>query len=240
MTIYGVGDIHGQRALLDEVLERIERDGGPEAEVVFVGDYIDRGPDSRGVIDRLIEGVAAGRKWTCLMGNHDRMFATFLQTGSVDFTQIKSALPWTHRRLGGLATLESYGIDVTGERSADALWQDAREAVPEAHLDFLLGLSPYAERPGLLFVHAGIRPGVALADQVEDDLIWIREPFLSHPDPHPWLVVHGHTQVETAEHRGNRVNLDGGAGYGRPLCAVAFEEGEVFALTPRGRVPLLP
>ena len=89
-------------------------------------------------------------------------------------------------------------------------------------------------------MHAGIRPGLALADQVEDDLIWIRDPFLTSPDPHPWIVVHGHTALKTATHFGNRIDLDSGAGYGRPLSVAAFDGDGVFLLTERGREPLRP
>lgn len=240
MTIYGIGDIHGQKDLLEDVLDRIERDGGPEAEVVFIGDYTDRGPDSCGVISTLASGISEGRRWTCLMGNHDRMFGAFLREGVIHDSNIKSGLPWTHDRLGGLETLASYGIDTTGDPATAALWQDAKDAVPQDHLDFLLSRPLYVERDGLLFVHAGIRPHVALADQVEADLIWIRDDFLLHREAFDWLVVHGHTAVQGADHRGNRVNLDGGAGYGRPLRVACFEDGEVFELTDQGRRRLQP
>ncbi|WP_375175909.1 metallophosphoesterase family protein [Pseudooceanicola sp.] len=240
MTIYAVGDIHGHRALLDDVIARIDRDGGTKAEVVFIGDYIDRGPDSRGVIETLIRGQQEGRRWTCLLGNHDRMFGNFLDSGTISHPSIKSGLGWTHDRLGGLETLASYGLDAGAGRDILALWSEAAEAVPQAHRDFLGSCPLFAERDGLLFVHAGIRPGVALADQLEEDLIWIRDDFLMHRAAHDWMVVHGHTAVQGADHRGNRVNLDGGAGYGRPLRVAAFEAGEVFELTPQGREKLTP
>lgn len=238
MTIYAIGDIHGQRALLEQALDRIEADGGAGAEVVFLGDYTDRGPDSRGVIDLLVAGLAEGRRWTCLLGNHDRMFHRFATSGVVTDDNIKSGAPWTHERLGGLATLASYGIRRADTCSTAELWQAAQAAVPAAHVAFLGSRPLLAERDGLLFVHAGIRPGVALSDQVEDDLIWIRSPFLEHPAPHPWLVVHGHTAGDGIEHAGNRVNLDGGAGYGRALRVGCFEGDAVFELTSSGRVPL--
>lgn len=240
MTIYAVGDIHGQRGELERVIDLIDRDGDAESEVVFIGDYIDRGPDSRGVLDLLIEGRAGGRNWTCLMGNHDRMFGNFIADGTIIHPSIKSGLPWTHERLGGLATLESYGIDARADRDAADLWADARMAIPDTHAAFVQGCPTYAERDGLLFVHAGIRPKVALADQVEADLIWIREDFLLHREAFDWLVVHGHTAVDSADHRGNRVNLDGGAGYGRPLRVAVFEGLETFELTQAGRRHLAP
>lgn len=240
MTIYAVGDIHGHRAQLDAVIDRIEADGGAEAQVVFLGDYVDRGPDSCGVLDRLIAGQRDGRRWTCLTGNHDRMFHDFLTDGTVDFDEVKSGLPWTDRRLGGLATLASYGVDANPERDLSELWSEAREAVPQAHRAFLRDLPLYHDQDGLLFVHAGIRPGVALSDQATNDLIWIRDEFLVHRDPFDWLVVHGHTAVDGAEHRGNRVNLDGGAGHGRALRVAGFDGREVFELTDQGRRPMPP
>ena len=149
MTIYAVGDIHGQRALLDEVLERIDRDGGSDAEVVFIGDYIDRGPDSRGVIETLSAGQAAGRAWTCLMGNHDRMFGRFLTDGTLTFPAIKSGLHWTHERIGGLETLASYGMDVAKDREEADLWAEARQAVPQATgcSSFMRGSVPASPLP---------------------------------------------------------------------------------------------
>ena len=121
------------------------------------------------------------------------------------------------------------------------LWDLVRyAAVPAAHLDFLDSRPLWVARGALLFVHAGIAPGVALEAQTEDDLIWIRDPFLNHARPHPWLVVHGHSAVEVPEHRGNRVNLDGGAGYGRMLHPAVFEGRDAWLLTETGRKPLRP
>lgn len=240
MTLYAIGDIHGQRALLEGALDKIDRDGGAQHELICIGDYIDRGPDSRGVLDLLMGEANSGRHVTCLTGNHDRMFADFLTSGTVMNDNIKSRLSWINPRLGGLATLASYGIDAREDRRVEALWAEAQDAVPDTHLEFLKSLPLYAERDGLLFVHAGIRPGVALQDQVENDLIWIRDDFLLHREAFDWLVVHGHTAVDGADHRGNRVNLDGGAGYGRPLRVAAFENGEVYELTETGRARLVP
>jgi serine/threonine protein phosphatase 1 len=117
---------------------------------------------------------------------------------------------------------------------------DAVAAVPAAHRAFLAGL-PLMHRAGdVLFVHAGIRPGVPLDAQAEDDLLWIREGFLDDPRDHGALVVHGHTAVTAPEHHGNRVNIDTRAGYGGALTAVAIEGRAVFVLGPGGRRPLLP
>lgn len=261
MAIYAVGDIHGQRAELERALGLIEAEGGPDADVVFLGDYTDRGPDSRGVLDLLIQGRNSGRNWRFVRGNHDRMFLNFIESGEQNDDNISSGLSWMNTRLGGPQTLASYGLggaalflhernggretlasyDI-GERSLSdmELSQALNDAVPDAHRQFLATLPLYVEDGELLFVHAGIRPGVQLADQVEDDLIWIREGWLENTDDHGRLVVHGHTALDFPEHYGNRVNLDGGAGYGRPLVPAVFEGRDVWTLHEDGRRPLTP
>ncbi len=238
--IYAIPDIHGHLGELDRALALIEADGGPDAEIVFLGDLVDRGRDSRGVIDRLMRGQAEGRPWHVLMGNHDELFLRFLEAGEIDHPRIVSRVPWTHRRLGGLATLASYGIDADDGTPLNDLLAAAREAVPADHIRFLADLPRYLERGPLLFVHAGIRPGVPLSDQDPEDLIWIRDPFLDSPDPHPWLVVHGHTALDYPQHFGNRIDLDGGAGYGRPIRPAVFEGRDCWLLTDTGREPLTP
>jgi len=238
--IYAIGDIHGQCEMLVAALQRIEADGGPDARIVFLGDYTDRGPDSRGVIELLQRGKAEGRNWVTLMGNHDRMFSMFLEDYPRTDAELLIGHHWLHPRIGGVETLASYGVDVVEGDRTNGVHARARSAVPQQHLEFLAGLPSHHQEAGLLFVHAGIRPGVALADQSENDKIWIRREFLDYRNPHPWLVVHGHTQVPQPEHHGNRVNLDSGAGYGRPLTAALFEGREAWVLTDAGRVALLP
>lgn len=238
--IYAVADIHGFSDQLDRALGLIAADGGPGAEIVFLGDLVDRGPDSRGVIDRLLDGRANGRPWQVVQGNHDAMFARFLRDGTLTDARIKSGLPWTDPRLGGTATLASYGVDAIPGADPAALRAAALAAVPAGHRDFLQSLPLTVQRQGLLFVHAGIRPGVALADQDGADLIWIRDPFLDHRGPHPWLVVHGHTALDFPEHAGNRINLDGGTAWGRPLHPAVFEGRDCWLLSEQGRLPLRP
>lgn len=238
--IYAVADIHGHLDQLDRALALIEADGGADAQIVFLGDLVDRGPDSRGVIDRLMQGQAAGRPWQVLRGNHDDMFRRFLAGGVVRNARIRSGISWIHARVGGLDTLTSYGIAAEAEVPVPDLFADAQEAVPAEHLAFLDALPRKVEQDGLLFVHAGIRPGVALAEQDPEDLIWIRDPFLDDPRAYPWLVVHGHTALEHPQHFGNRIDLDGGTGYGRPLYPAVLEGRECWLLTDKGRVPLTP
>lgn len=237
---YAIGDVHGQKAELDRVLSLIEADGGRDANVVFLGDYTDRGPDSRAVLDTLIEGRDAGRNWTFLKGNHDRMFEWFMADPIRHDPYMMVELYWLHDRLGGDTTLASYGVDASGMRREKDVQAEARAAVPQSHLDFLRGLHLNHFVGNLMFVHAGIRPGVALADQTEEDMLWIRQEFHHSTDPHPKLVVHGHTPVDAATHYGNRINLDTGAGYGRPLTAAVFEDDTAWLLTDTGRLPLKP
>lgn len=238
--IYAVGDIHGQMGELTRVLGLIEADGGPDASVVFVGDYIDRGADSRGVLDTLIAGRDAGRDWTFLLGNHDRMFDWWMQ----DYPRQEAYLPvelyWLHPRLGGDTTLESYGIEFTVKSRQTEVHAEALKTVPQAHMDFIKHCKLSHETDELFFCHAGIRPGVPLDQQTEHDLIWIRQEFHDATAPHPKLIVHGHTPVDEATHYGNRVNLDTGAGYGKPMTVAVFEGRDCWTLTDKGRVPLKP
>ncbi|RVV98374.1 serine/threonine protein phosphatase [Mesobaculum littorinae] len=264
MTIYAVPDIHGYSDELDRALRLIGEDGGRDARIVFLGDYTDRGPDSRGVLDRLIAGRSEGRDWICLMGNHDRMFLRFATEGQENDRNIRSRLSWLNARLGGTQTLGSYGLAATGTPAflhpANGGWETlasyglgtgeqltgqeliarARTAIPEPHLQFLSDLPLWHEEPGLLFVHAGLRPGVPLDEQDEDDLIWIRDGFLDDDTDHGRLVVHGHTALDAPTHFGNRIDLDAGAGYGNPLIPAAFDGTDCFLLTETGRVPLPP
>lgn len=248
MTIYAIGDIHGQIGMLDGVLERIAADGADDGpggadEVIFTGDLVDRGPHAKQVIDRLIAGKAEGRRWTTIRGNHDTMFMRFLANARLDDPAIKSGAPWTHVNLGGTATLASYGIDTGPDRSVEDLFAQAQDLVPQAHRDFLDAMPLWAERDEVLFIHAGIRPGIPLEAQEEQDIIWIRDEFYAESGPHPWLIVHGHTIVPEVTHFGNRIDIDTGAGAsGTPrfLSVVAFEGTDCFVLTEAGRVPLRP
>ncbi|MGC1497665.1 MAG: metallophosphoesterase family protein [Sulfitobacter sp.] len=238
--LYAIGDIHGQMAELDRVLALIENDGGKDAQIVFLGDYTDRGPDSRGVLDALINGQDKGRNWTFIKGNHDRMFEWFM----LDYPKHEAYLPidlsWLDPRLGGDTTLQSYGVTFHEKIRMLALHAEAREAVPQPHLDFLATLPLAYETDDLFFCHAGVRPNIPLADQDEEDLLWIRQEFHNHTDAHPKLIIHGHTPVDQATHYGNRINLDTGAGYGKPLTVAVFEGQDCWLLTDQGRVVLTP
>jgi len=238
--IYALGDIHGQLDALVRALELIEQDGGPDAEIVFIGDYTDRGPASAGVLDLLIDGIAAGKNWHCLKGNHDRMFSWFMR----DYPQHDAYLPihlyWLHPRLGGDTTLASYGIEMKETNRQTEVHARAKAAIPQTHVDFLDTLALSHQTEHLFFAHAGIKPGVMLDEQTEHDLLWIRKEFHVDTRDHGKVVVHGHTPVEAVTNYGNRVNLDGGAGYGNPLVPVVFEGRSCWTVTNTGRVPLLP
>lgn len=259
--IYAIGDIHGQIEMLDDAIARITQDGGDNAEIVFLGDYTDRGLNSCAVIERLIAGRDAGRNWRFIKGNHDRFFTNFVTTGKQHDPKVASGINWLNPRLGGTNTLGSYGVQgeaifaehthgeqeallhfqtAMGALTADQLQQAARAVVPQTHLDFLTDLPLTIETDDLLFVHAGIKPGIPVANQDPEDLLWIRAGFLEDQTDHGKLVVHGHTALDTPQHFGNRVDLDGGAGYGRTLIPAVFEGRTCYLLTDAGRVPLTP
>lgn len=256
--IYAIGDIHGHLDKLRVQHDWIARDGG--GTIVHVGDLVDRGPNSAGVLDYLIKGIQAGEPWVVLKGNHDRMMARYLEPVPKGDGMLRSDYTWLSPPLGGQTTLASYGIlkgdgedtvacevfrNLHGRAPATSLsdtayHRNALAAVPATHLDFLRGLDTYFRHCDALFVHAGIRPGIALDRQVEDDLTWIREPFLSDRRDHGQLIVHGHTPIKAATHYGNRVNIDSGVAFGGPLSTIVIEGPEISLLTPDGRKELRP
>ncbi len=244
MRTYAIGDIHGQLEKLRRAHVLIEADRAEmdddSAPVVHVGDLCDRGPDTRGVLDFLIAGQRAGEPWVVLRGNHDRMMAYFLQIPPRRDPCLRAGLDWLHPRLGGLETLASYGVDISAGRDPEALHRDALARMPGAHRDFLAFLPVSYRRGEVFFCHAGIRPGIALDAQAEDDLLWIRQEFHASRADHGALILHGHTPVDAVRHYGNRVNIDTGAGHGKALSAVVVEGREVFLLTDSGRVAVRP
>ncbi|MBJ2151348.1 metallophosphoesterase [Paracoccus sp. IB05] len=242
MRSYAIGDIHGHLDLLKRAHERIAKDiaqHGP-APVVHLGDLEDRGPDSRGVIDWLKTGMERGEDWVVLKGNHDRLFTQFIHDPWWADPALTTPYNWLHPAVGGAETLRSYGIRAAGDRPIDPVHREAVDSVDPAHLAFLESRPTSLRRGDVFFVHAGIRPGIALEDQAEDDLVWIRKGFLDDNRDHGPLIVHGHTALDQARHYGNRVNIDSSAAYGGPLTAIAIDGREVFLLTDQGRVPLRP
>jgi len=240
---YAIGDVHGHLDLLRRAHERIARDmratGDHDAPVIHLGDYVDRGPDSAGVLDFIAAGPTRGT-WISLIGNHDNLFRLFVEEGKLTDGRLRSKYIWLDQPLGGMTTLASYGIDTPERMTPDELIEAARAKVPAAHRALLAAMPHYTEAAGAIFVHAGIQPGVPMDQQDPMDLMWIRGPFHEHTAPHGALIVHGHTPVDTATHYGNRLNLDSGAAYGGPLSAAVIEDGESWLLTDDGRVPLRP
>lgn len=220
--VYAIGDIHGRRDLFDLLIRAIEDDerGRPDAEttIILLGDLVDRGPDSAGVI-AAARDLQARRDVRIIAGNHEEMFLQSLE--SVD--TLRHFL-----RFGGKETILSYPIDrayydtLTMEQAQAAM----REVVPAADVAFMQGFEDRIEIGDYLFVHAGIRPGVPLFDQMLRDLRWIREPFLSHEEEHGWCVVHGHTITDVPEIRSNRIGIDTGAYMSGRLTALGLEGTE--------------
>jgi serine/threonine protein phosphatase 1 len=217
--VYAIGDIHGRSDLLDRIVTAIRSDleANPVENCVTVtlGDYFDRGPDSRGVIERLLSNPFPS-EFIPLKGNHELLFESFLRQPAV-------AEHW--RRLGGLETLASYGVPVqllmrgqSYRQAAEAL----KAAVPQAHLNFVSSLRTSLSIGPYFLCHAGVRPGVPLDRQSEDDLLWIREPFLASGVNFGKIVVHGHTPTEQPEVLANRINVDTGAYVTNKLTCVAL------------------
>lgn len=218
LCVYAVGDVHGQRrelerliALVEADAERMRGESGLEPLLVFLGDYVDRGPDSRGVLDRLCALQArseAGSGVACrfLAGNHEAAMLDFLREPA-------AGAEWLS--YGGAETLASYGVRASVGTADPARCRALRDALeerlPDEHRRFLNALEPMVVLGGYAFVHAGIRPGLPLSRQRPQDLQWIREPFLSWNKPHEKVVVHGHTVVDRPEFLSNRIAVDTGA-----------------------------
>ena len=239
MRIFAIGDIHGELEMLKAAHQRIAQLGGEDAPIVHLGDLLDRGPDSRGVVDYLREGQAKGRNWRVIKGNHDRFLPKFLSDPEWVDPGLSSGAHWVdHEGLGAAATLASYGLDASVPRWQ--LHEQALRAVPADHAFWLDNLPIYHLHPLALFVHAGIRPGLDLGAQSEQDLVWIRQPFLPDHRDYGILVVHGHTPVKQVEHHGNRLAVDTGAVFGGRLSAVEITPQTVSLVTEDGRVPITP
>ncbi len=240
MHIYAIGDIHGHLELLKAAHHRINADMAlhGDASIVHLGDLVDRGPDSRGVVEFLMLGVAAGRDWVVLKGNHDRLFTGFMTDPAWRDPGLKPEHSWLHPRIGGATTLASYGVRSPGDRPVAPVHAEALAAVPLDHRRFLESCPTSFTFEQAIFVHAGIRPGIPLADQTEDDLVWIRQEFLDDTRDHGALIVHGHTAIAKATHYGNRLNMDSSAAYGGPLSAAVIEGRSAFLLTDSGREPM--
>lgn len=223
--VYAVGDIHGRVDLLRALHAQIAADAAQGAAarkvVVYIGDYIDRGADSREVIDLLLDEPLAGFEAVYLRGNHEQALLDFYQDTAI-----------THAWLsfGGDATLYSYHVasPALGD-SIERLLQAQSEfkaKLPPRHLAFYRALGLHHREGDYLFVHAGIRPGVALESQSEQDLLWIRDAFLKSRADHGCLVVHGHSITPRPDSRPNRIGIDTGAYATNVLTCLRIEGDE--------------
>ena len=217
LRVYAVGDVHGCSGQLRALHRAIARDLAArpvaDAQIVHVGDYVDRGPDSAGVIETLLQpfphaGDGPGPRVVNLMGNHEDMMLTALGKPSM-------APHWLAN--GGDASLESWGVPLKARAGE---WE---AAVPPRHLAFIRGLPLMHAIGGYLFVHAGLRPDIPLARQSRLDMLWIREPFLSFGGDFSAVVVHGHTPESEPVVRHNRIGIDTGAYRGGALTCLVLQ-----------------
>jgi serine/threonine protein phosphatase 1 len=223
--IYAIGDIHGRADLLSEITARIDDDirRRPIAHTVevYLGDYIDRGPHSRTVIDLLAVRLVANHA-VCLRGNHEAVMEGFLQDPAI-------LQYW--EPLGGMQTLASYGIELHADTdTALDLHRRFLDAFPRAHELFMQCLRNQFSCGDFLFVHAGIRPDIPIEQQDVNDLIWIRNEFLESTRDHERFIVHGHTPVPHPDIRHNRINIDTGAWRTGTLTCIAIEESTLLFL----------
>ena len=208
--IYAVGDIHGRADLLKRLMRKIEADADAAAEprkiLVFLGDYVDRGFQSKEVIDFLLDGDFSRFETYFLRGNHEAAFETFL-------SDPEFGPQWA--RFGGAETLMSYGIQPPRAKTVAAEWTEVcdqlNQVLPAAHRHFLSSLSLYECFGDYVFVHAGLKPGQPLDAQSEKDILWIRDEFLSDDQPFEQMIVHGHTPISEPHRDHRRIGIDTGA-----------------------------
>lgn len=218
---YAVGDVHGRLDLLNKLLAKIEQDAGKRparrTSLIFVGDLIDRGPDSRGVVERLRTYRHERIRTYFLAGNHEEVLLRLLAGEKGILTS------WL--QFGGAECLKSYGCEPSelAGRSEQGGLQRIRDAIPQDHSTFIGAFADTLAFGDYLFVHAGIRPGVDLSLQSQSDLRWIRSPFLEDETDHGMVVVHGHTITPEVTERPNRIGIDTGAYRTNILSALALE-----------------
>jgi serine/threonine protein phosphatase 1 len=229
-VIYAIGDIHGRSDCLRRAHALIDEDrggaaGGMSATEVYIGDYVDRGPDSKGAIDLLVARAGVANVMA-LRGNHEIMLESFLG-GLTSFED------W--RRFGGLETILSYGVDARALLGRGAIRpRDLAQRMPASHLRFLTSLKAIYASGRYGFAHAGIRPGVPLEAQSIDDTAWIRDDFLNHPGDGESIIVHGHSPVSEVEFHANRINIDTGAYLTNRLSVLRIDADGPRLLERRG------
>ncbi len=229
VRVYAIGDIHGRNDLLQALLAQIDADnsarGPADTVIIFLGDLMDRGPDSAGVIETAMAVRDSGRKVRFLMGNHEEVFLRACRKNDPKVTRF-------FLRIGGEATVLSYPITRMEYITLDMEQLSERLAslVPPEHLDFVESFEDQIVIGDYAFVHAGIRPGVPLSEQKASDLRWIREDFVDQRGDLEKVVVYGHTIYEEIEERGSRIGIDTGAYASGKLTALALEGGERWYL----------
>ncbi len=225
--VYAIGDIHGRLDLFNALLHRIAADEAqrPQATttIVLLGDLVDRGADSAGVLARA-RALRNERDVEILGGNHEEMFLQIFEDTEI----LRSFL-----RFGGIETLASYGIapETVAELALEELQALIRARIPEDDLAFVRSFGKLLSKGGYVFVHAGVRPGVPLEMQLTSDCRWIREPFLSHTGDLGAFVIHGHTITQEPDERANRIGIDTGAYIHGTLTAIGLEGSERWFLT---------
>lgn len=240
--IYAIGDIHGRADLLGRMLEGIVEDSDARRHqfadrpmIIFLGDYVDRGRQSRQVIEvALLFAQNNAFEVRFLLGNHEEAMLDF-------FDHRTTGAGWSKR--GGRATMESYGLLVPSDSADRLVWSGAREAlrkkIPAEHVQFLRSLETSVECGNLFFVHAGVRPDIPLNAQTKNDMLWIRREFLNHEGGFDKVIVHGHTPAERAFIGPHRVGLDTGAYASGLLSAARFDGSDPVLMEIRAGMPAL-
>ena len=227
-AVYAIGVIHGRADLLDALLSQIKADAEDDSEIIFLGDYGNRGPNSAVVLDMVIAAKQAWPRVTTLKGNHEAVMLDFLNDASV-------GPAWA--RYGGLDTLMAYGIEPPRTADPDA-WEQARETfaqvLPAMHRRLLTSLDISCERGCYFFAHAGVDPQTPLDQQREEALLWIRDPFLNNERKLERIIVHGHSPTPEAHHDDRRIGVDTGAYATGVLTAARLKDGEVSYIQTRG------
>ncbi|MBU6253299.1 MAG: metallophosphoesterase [Alphaproteobacteria bacterium] len=228
--VYAIGDIHGRLDLFHQLLRRIEADnaarGRADVWLILLGDLINRGPDSRGVIERALKLANSPQSAIFLMGNHEDMLLRVWRG--------QTSLAYPFLQAGGDATLKSYGYTGTTDQLRDMRERDivqlVRSHVPEEHIRFLRRFGEKCEMGDYLFVHAGVRPGISIAVQSADDMRWIGEEFVHSKLWHGAMIIHAHHISDAPDVRPNRIGIDTGAYCTGTLTAIGLQGAERWFL----------
>ncbi len=219
MRLYAIGDVHGclepLRGVHDAIAQDLKRRPVDDWRIIHVGDYVDRGPDNRGVVEYLIARMAEEPRIICLLGNHDQMFLAGIE-GDSDMAGV-----WLAN--GGEETLADYGVGIGVYSQRFRAGEPPLPEVPKAHVDFLRSLGLYEQFGDYAFVHAGIKPDVPLEQQSERTLLWIRDEFLESSIEYEHVIIHGHTPRPKIDIRTNRIGIDTAAVFGNRLTCLVLE-----------------